>query len=444
MKQSINNLKILIIILILSNASAAAVSDRAVIHITPAKAIYATPFSIKITGLKPGAIIKISASAVDKREIKWESSASFKADDNGIVDPSEQAPVRGDYDKADIYGLLWSMKPVNSKRPAASFNYDTNNGLEITFKVSDSEGNISFARMTRYYEDPEKPLHRVNLDEDGLKGTLYSPDDKKAYPGVILLSGSNGGSVNWLAKAIAVHGFAVLDLPYFKYPGLPKVLVNIPLEYFHRAVKWIQKQKTVKNGKIGMIGGSRGGELALQLASMFDEFNAVVAWVPGAHLWQGEDYENLVPSWTWKGKPLPYIGEEFSKEELQKVYTGQVTSYKEYFLNTLKNLDPELIKEAAIKVEKIKAPLFMVSGKADLTWPASIFSEMIISRLKKHEFKYEYEHLAVENAGHLVFLPDFITATYRHFNGGTREAELHGSIRSWNKSIAFLHKHLDD
>ncbi len=443
MKQFTYTFNILIIILFLFSSSAAA-SDGAEIHLMPDKAVYGTPFSLNITGLEPGEIVTLSVSAVDKRDIKWQSSATFKVNDSGIVDPAEQTPLSGDYKKADVYGLLWTMKPVNSKREKSSFTYDTDNGLIITFQVKDSEGKSTTSRLFRYYEDPETPLRRIDLNEDGLKGTLYSPDDGKKYPGVILLSGSNGGSVYWLAKAIAVQGFAVLDIPYFKYPGLPKELVNIPVEYFYRAVKWIQKQRTVKSGKIGMIGGSRGGELALQLASMFDEFKSVVAWVPAAHLWQGEDYEKVIPAWTWKGKPLPYIGEVYSKEELQKVYTGQITSYKEYFLNTLKNIDTGLIKKSVIKVENIKAPVLMISGKDDLTWPSAMFCEMIIKRLKKYGFKHEYRHLSIGNGGHLVFLPDFITATYRHFNGGTREAELHGSIRAWNESINFLRKYLED
>ncbi len=167
------------------------------------------------------------------------------------------------------------------------------------------------------------------------------------------------------------------------------------------------------------------------------------AWVPGAHLWQGEDYEKLVPSWTWKGKALPYIGEVFSKEEMEKLYSGQMTSYRDYFLNTLKNLSPELIKKATIPVEQIKAPILLVSGKEDQTWPSSLFSDMVIRRLKKHNFRYNYKHLAFENAGHMVFLPDFITATFRHFNGGTRENELLGSLQSWHETIRFLHKYLD-
>jgi dienelactone hydrolase len=443
MKKLLTTLTFFVILLIVVPSLHQAKEAKPKISIIPARAVYAAPFNITISGLSPGEEVLLKAASVDKSKIRWESSASFKANRQGVIELTKQAPIAGDYHKVDHLGLLWSMKPINSKRNFTYFNYDTDQGLIINFTLIDSKGNHISQKLYRFYEDPKNPLFKIELNTDGLKGTLFSPSSHKKYPGVILLSGSNGGSVHWLAKAIAYHGFSVLDLPYFKYPDLPKDLINIPIEYFQKAIQWLKDQKTVKKGKIGLIGGSRGGELALLLGSMFDEFKVIVGWVPAAHLWQGENYEKLVPTWTYQGKPLPYIGEEFSKDELKKFYSGQMTSFRGYFLNTLKNLDPSLIDAATIPVEKIKAPVLLISGKDDQTWPSFKFSNMIMERLKKHNFKYEYCHFAAENAGHMVFLPDFITATYRHFNGGTRESELHNSIKSWNDSIKFLHKYLD-
>lgn len=413
------------------------------ILIKPEKAVYGTPYSFKITGLNAMEKVLIKAVAVDKLNIRWESQVSFKADENGEIDLEKLVPVSGNYKKKDQFGLLWSMKPVNSKRPETVFMYDYEKGLKIKFYLKDSSGKTISKELYRYYEDPKNKLKTIKLEKDGLKGTLYSPKTSKKYPGVLVLGGSNGGSINYLAKAIAYHGYSVLDLPYFKYPGLPKKMINIPIEYFHKAIGWIRKQKSVKEGKIGLIGGSRGGELVLLLGSMFNEFNAIIGWVPAAHLWQGEEFSKIVPTWTYKGTSLPYLGGMMSKEDMKKLFSGQLTSFREYFFKSLKTLDKDLIKRSQIKVEKIKAPILLISGKVDQTWPSTEFSEMIIDRLKKNNFKYDYKHFAAEGAGHQVFLPDFITATYRGFNGGSREAELHQSIRSWKETIDFLKKYLD-
>lgn len=140
---------------------------------------------------------------------------------------------------------------------------------------------------------------------------------------------------------------------------------------------------------------------------------------------------------------MPFLGELLSEDEMQKFFTGRITSYRNYFIDALKNSDKEKIEKAAIKVEKIRSPILLVSGSDDQTWPSKEYSEMIKKRLKMNKFKYEVKHITGLNAGHHVFLPDFITATYRNFNGGSREAELHWSIVSWEETIKFLHKYLD-
>src|SRR5262245_19038606 len=62
---------------------------------------------------------------------------------------------------------------------------------------------------------------------------------------------------------VAAHGYAVLNLGYFKYADLPKELVNIPLESFEEGLKWLEKQECVAAGRLAVWGPSRGGELAL-------------------------------------------------------------------------------------------------------------------------------------------------------------------------------------
>lgn len=442
MKKDLSKLTILIFIFITLIPFLSFAEENVKIIINPAKAIYGTPFSLKIIGLHPGETINLRATSTDTKGISWISNAQFKAGKNGTVDPAIMKPKKGDYLEKDALGLLWSMQPENLNQKILYSN-DREKGLRVKFTLTDSLGKIFSAELIRYYEDPENKLACIQLDKNGLKGFLYSPNTGKRYPGIILLGGSNGGAIKWMAKAIASDGFSVLTLPYWKYPGLPQNLVNIPMEYFIKAIQWIKKQETVQKGKIGVIGGSRGAELTLLLGSMVDEFKAIVAWVPAAHLWQGMEFTRLVPCWIYQGKALPFLGSTVSPEELKKFRTGEITSFRQYFEKDLQRLDPKLIQKAAIQVEKIKAPILMVSGTDDQTWPSTEFSEMIISRLKKYHFQYDYKHIKGVNAGHQVFIPDFIPGNFRGFNGGTRKAELHWSIKSWQETLQFLHNYLD-
>ncbi len=443
MKRSLTILMLSALVFALFSVSLFTGEEEVKILVTPAKALYATPFSLKVTGLNPGEKVSLTASSIDKKGKKWISNNDFTADEKGAIHLNENTPVNGNLEKKNPLRLLWLMKVAGAQKKH-TYSYDREKGFSIIFSVTNSKGNVSTAELTRYYEDPDRELLRLTLDENGLKGFLYSPGTGGKYPGIILLGGSNGGTNPFLAKSIASHGFSVLDLPYFRYPGLPEKLINIPLEYFEKATKWMNNQKSVKTGKIGLIGGSRGGELVLLLGERFDYYNAVVAWVPAAHAWVGEEFTKRVPAWSFRGKELPYLGSAFTKEELDDFYAGKITSFRGYFENDLKKTDPKIIERCAIKVEKIKAPLLFVSGTDDQTWPSTEFTEMMIKRLKKNNFKYDVEHIKGQDAGHMVFMPDFIPGDFRFFNGGTPKAELYWSVKSWQAMISFLHKYLDN
>jgi acetyl esterase/lipase len=68
------------------------------------------------------------------------------------------------------------------------------------------------------------------------------------------------------AGLLAAHGYPTLSLAYFGEPGLPRELVNVPLEYFARAVRVLRRQPGVDPDHIAVMGDSRGGEAALLVA----------------------------------------------------------------------------------------------------------------------------------------------------------------------------------
>jgi dienelactone hydrolase len=109
----------------------------------------------------------------------------------------------------------------------------------------------------------------------------------------------------------------------------------------------------------------------------------------------------------------------------------------------MKKADESVLEKATIPVEKIKAPILLVSGTDDQTWPSSLFSDSIIQRLGKNRHPYEFKHIRYEGAGHMIFLPYFITGQNRYMNGGNPKDDALGSVVSWEETIAFLHRHLD-
>jgi dienelactone hydrolase len=415
-------------------------------QIEPAEELFGVSVSIKIAGLKAGESVTIHAHSKDGQSLDWESTATFTADKKGIVDVEKQAPVSGDYTVADPLGLLWSMKPVNLKgKNPPSYEFQKLDHIAIHLTAERASGNSLTADIKRYFRMPGIELTRIPIEKEGLEGTLFHPSQGGPHPGLILLAGSGGGIYEWWAELMASNGFAALTLPYFRYKDLPKELMEIPLEYFKEAIAWLKEQKAVDGSRIAAMGASKGGELALLLGATYPEIKAVIACVPSSVVWQGISRDRLGSSWSQDGKGLPFAQWHFSPEDAQKMEAGQPLSLLETY--SLKKNDPVVLAKAAIPVEKIKGPILMVSGTDDQLWPSTQFANMVMERLEKYNHPHERQHLCYQGAGHLVFLPYFITSGNRiempFMNGGNPRADANGSADFWAKMLDFLHKHLD-
>ena len=135
----------------------------------------------------------------------------------------------------------------------------------------------------------------VDINEDNLVARYFKADDDMPKPGIIVLSGSEGGmeKAQITAGLLASHGFSALALCYFGLEGLPSSLEKIPLEYIENAIKWMEKEQTVLSDKICIYGRSKGGELALLAASIFKQIKGVIANTPSSIVWQGLN-ENFI------------------------------------------------------------------------------------------------------------------------------------------------------
>jgi len=273
------------------------------------------------------------------------------------------------------------------------------------------------------------------LAPPGLVGELHLPDRKGRAPGLLILGGSEGGHgpAFRFAGTFAKRGFASLGLAYFADEGLPQTLENVPIEYFTRALDWLAAQPGVDPKRLGVFGGSKGGEAALLLASRDPRIKAVVAGVPSNVVWQGVNKANLAnpgPSWTEGGKPIPYAPYDRSVP---------FRSLLDLYQRSLAKAPPE----AVIPVERINGPVLLVSGRDDKLWPSAAMSDAIMARLDKAKFRHAHTSLAYDNAGHAGFgeplppgtvVPQALLAQA----GGTAEGNIAMRADAWPKVLAFL------
>lgn len=252
---------------------------------------------------------------------------------------------------------------------------------------------------------------------------FYVPKSKSKNLAVLVLGGSEGGIPRRQAQMLAKEGFPALALGYFKTTQTPGYLDMIPLEYFDEAIMWLEAKPDTQGKKIVVIGSSKGGELALLLASSKAQIRGVVAFVPSSVVFQGIPKVFLPPqsSWAYKGNPLPFVPYDFSQE-------ADPQNLLEIYRHSLKQQDA--VKQAGIQVEKINGPLLLFSGTSDAMWPSTEMCEMICSRLKENDFRHKYEHIKYENAGH--------TLSEYFIMGGTEEGNKMARIDSAHRMLEFL------
>lgn len=296
-------------------------------------------------------------------------------------------------------------------------------------------------------------LKRIVIHEDGIVGALYRPEPPGPYPAVIVLGGSEGGVPERAAAKLAGEGFAAMALAYFGIDPLPRYLVEIPLEYVASAIAWLKQPGEVDANRLAVLGRSRGGELALLLASTYPEsLRAVVAYVASGIAWQAPPsdpraFRNAITSsWSLGGEPVPFLAmarpTRAETTHLLDFLHGKPVALRPFFERALQQ--QAAASRATIAVEKINGPVMLLSGGSDQLWPSRDLAEMVMKRLEIHRHPFPYRHLCYDEAGHLIGIPETIDRSHRltpgrPLMGGSPEADEAASRSSWPLVVAFLH-----
>jgi dienelactone hydrolase len=389
---------------------------------------YDEAFRVRVTGLHPGDTATLRATSADALGRRWSSGAEFVADANGVIDVATQPPVRGSYRGADPMGLAWSMTEDSSVAPrhrappafrrlgfetlsavlrqrfadAPNVARDALDDVPTRLTLLAGAREVAQATVVRRILPPGTRV--TNVSESGVHGVLFEPPGSGRRPTVVTLMGTGGGALD-LSPMFAAHGYTTFAVEYYNVPGRPEQLVEMPLEYIDSALTWVRAQPSVDTARIGVVGWSKGGELALVLASLHPELKAVVAMAPSGAVWEQSlwDWERGRIAqmstgrspWSVGGRPVPFLRRLAPPPSDSGWSSTDVGPLMRPVL-----ADTAAVAQASIPVERSRAAFLFVTAKDDPTWPATPLTEIAVARLRRARYARPYEHLVYDVGGH--------------------------------------------
>lgn len=386
-----------------SGSGGAASGAHPAITATPAVGLFDQPRAIEVTHLRPGERITVNASTL-RLSGTWTSSASFRADSDGVVNLARAAPTSGSYAVASAMGLLWSERLRARGAPTLP------DGPVTTLTLDAGGRTVGSARLTQEFESPGVTVHRETLRANGFDGTYYAPAGTVRRPAVILWGGSEGGDLGPVVEAglLASHGMPALAVAYFDAPGLPCALNRIPLRYFVRAIRWLRAQPQVNPQRVWILSASRGTEAEMLVAGDWpDLVHGVVESAPGAFpaggyhgTCQATDVGPAIGAWTLNGHPVS--------------------------------------TSVPLPAARVRGPALLVSGGQDALWPSELQADQLM-KLFPHDGA-AHVHLNYPAAGHLVlgvpYFPSSVDGT-----GGSLAADQAATAQDWPAMLRFIAGH---
>jgi dienelactone hydrolase len=411
---------------------------------------------MRLVGRPPGAKVTLRAAVRDDVGRMWASEGVYAAAKDGCVDPAALESMGGSYRGIDANGLFWSMAlGAGAGTERVTFCKTRAEPDRVTLTAEMNGSAIAQATLERHWLAADTVTREACAD--GLVGWLYIPPGRERRPVVIVLGGSGGGYDLDKAALLSRHGFATLALAYFGVPPLPQWLHRIPLEYFERAIAWLRGQEEVDASRVGVLGVSRGAELALLAASRLPQIGAVAAYAPSAVAWSsgGRDKSTgeTIPCWTWNGEAIPFaplpLRRFIARSAIPVGLLRRPVKFRNLFRSALRNR--EAVRQAMIPVERASGPILLISGGDDCVWPAARMAEMIVAHSRSCGFSHAVEHVNYPRAGHALRYP-FMPTTARMSRsqgvkfsilfGGTAVADAHAQEGAWRHTITFFARNL--
>lgn len=406
------------------------------IHIDSPSVLVDEAVPLRVDGLVPGTMVTVRARSSDPSGTTFSSIGYFVASAEGSIGPMSSSHG-GSYYGSDSLGL-WSRMSSGDERTFGS----SLKPVPTTIEVFAQGRRLAAVRIARCRIAPNVTVEPVRSSV--ATGLLFTPQCTPA-PAVVILGGSGGG-LAWsreIGALLASHGYMTLALAYFGLPGLPPTLAMISLEYVHRAIDWLLSRSAALDQGVRIVGSSRGGELAMLVASSCNLVRAVVGFSSSAFAWAGSSRTVNVPAWTLGGRPVPTLYLE--RGSVSRAMQAPRIVMRPVIEAAMQDAPADMT--GVIPVEQIAGPILLFSGSEDQVWPSGMFGELISARRTLHG-QGGVTHVCFDSAGHAIgTAPALPPATpwaehpvdgRTYCLGGTLRGNAEANARSWLAMLDFL------
>lgn len=189
---------------------------------------------------------------------------------------------------------------------------------------------------------------------------------------------------------------------------------NYPLERIEKAIAWAQAHG---NRKIGIVGASTTGTLALTAAAYFPQITLTIGMTPSDFVWQGfmQGNQDGCKEWpipgeslfTYQGQPLPYMPFVYQGKDYwncvatESKRTGNMLDSRKLF-NDSEAAHP-IREEEFIPVEKIQGKLLLIGAEDDVLWDTGRYIRRMQARLAQKPHTCQVEAIVYPHGTHFVF-----------------------------------------
>ncbi|XP_070613529.1 acyl-coenzyme A thioesterase 1-like [Erythrolamprus reginae] len=396
--------------------------------------LYDDPVQVKIEGLSPFQEVTVAASLVDESGNLFQSRAYYRAGGDGELDLSCSPSLGGSYSGVEPMGLLWTLESTTPHRRLRKRNVLTS--FWVTYEVYGGRGvsgsPLCSCRSERRFM--AEGVQRVPVREGRLRATLFCPPGPGPFPALIDLYGSGGGLVEYRASLLASRGFVTLAVAFLDFEDLPDFPEFLDLDYFGEAIEFLQKQQKVKSMNIGVLGLSKGADLAVALAAFYPDIQAAVS-ISGTGV-------NVFIPLKVKGHIIPPHPYDIEKAKVADVPNA---------LNISEMMDDPKDPSTwpcRIPVERSFSKYLFLCGQDDQNLKSQMFCQEAVSRLQQNGRHVEF--YCYPGAGHLLE-PPYMPLCYTSFHkiwgtllvwGGKWKEHAEAQEDAWRRILAFFRQHL--